>query len=443
MIIHSSRTRGTRARRLTAVLYVYTFLDELILLYPVYALLFADTGLSVSEISSLFIIWSLTGIVLEVPSGVWADAVSRRLLLILAPLPAAAGYALWVAAPSYWAFALGFVLWGVSGAMTSGAFEALAYEELDRLGEAGRYAQIMGRAEVVGLCAVALSTAAAAPVFAVGGYPALGGASVLACLLCAACGMALPEHRSPDARGARVPAAPLDHPDASGDPDGPDAVDAAGGEGDPDGDGGPRGYREVLRAGLAEVRGSRSVRRALLLVPATATIWGSLEEYVALLVEGIGVPAPAVPLWVLLVWAGVTAGGLLAGAGRRMTSRAFAAVLALAALALGGGAAVARPGGLVLVAAAFCVFQMATLVADARLQDRITGPSRATVTSLANLVTELATVLVYGVYAALSVFAGHGVIFALFAVPYLVVALVMTCDAKARKKERMRRGVTP
>lgn len=99
-------------RRLTATLYGYAFLDDFVLLYPVYALLFSDTGLSIWQISSLFALWSITGILLEVPSGAWADAVSRRLLLWLGPLLTATGFALWVIVPSYWAFALGFVLWG-------------------------------------------------------------------------------------------------------------------------------------------------------------------------------------------------------------------------------------------------------------------------------------------------------------------------------------------
>ena len=44
---------GTGVRRLTATLYGYAFLDDFVLLYPVYALLFADAGLSTAEISSL------------------------------------------------------------------------------------------------------------------------------------------------------------------------------------------------------------------------------------------------------------------------------------------------------------------------------------------------------------------------------------------------------
>ncbi len=88
-----------------------------------------------------------------------ADATSRRALLVVAPLLAGAGFALWVAAPSYWAFALGFVLWGAHGALQSGAFEALLYEELDRLGGADRFGALLGRATAAATAAVAAAVA--------------------------------------------------------------------------------------------------------------------------------------------------------------------------------------------------------------------------------------------------------------------------------------------
>ena len=392
MIISPSCKPDTPTKRLAATLYGYAFFDEFVLLYPVYALLFAETGLSISGISSLFIIWSVTGMVLEVPSGVWADAVSRRVLLAAGPLLGAAGFALWVLVPSYWAFAAGFVLWGIRGALQSGAMEALVYEELDRLGAAGSYAKTMGRARAAGLVAVMTAIAAAGPVFAAGGYRVVGAASVLACLGTAAIGMAFPEHRS----GQRSD------------------------EGED-----PPGYAATLRAGLNEARTDAHVRGALLLVPAVPAVWGALDEYVPLLARDTGVSASAVPLLVLLVWAGVTIGGLLAGVGQRMTPKTSAATLAFAALALGAGAISGLPTGFVLVAVAFGVFQMTSVVVDARLQERITGPSRATVTSLAGLGTELATVVVYGAYAAASTLTSHGIIFALFAVPYVVIALRM------------------
>jgi MFS family permease len=330
----------------------------------------------------------------------------------VAPLLSAAGFALWIAIPSYWAFAAGFVLWGAAGALQSGAMEALVYEELDRSGAAERYAKTMGRAHAAGVGAVMAATALAGPVLSAGGYVAVGVGSVLAELACAAIALAFPEHRS---RGGphEVSGEPRSSGDATTDTEQP----------------GP-GYLHALRSGLHEARTNRSVRRALVLVPAVTAVWGGLEEYDPLLAQSTGVSARTVPLLVLLVSAGATVGGLLAAAGQRMSGRAFAGTLAAGAVALAAGALSGRPAGFVLVAAAFCVFQLASVVADARLQATITGPSRATVTSLAGLGTELVTILVFGSYAAMSTVAGHGTIFALFAVPYLAVAAVLAAGSR-------------
>ncbi|WP_146765367.1 MFS transporter, partial [Micromonospora saelicesensis] len=205
MILIASRVPEPAVRRLTATLYGYSFLSDLVLLYPLYVVFFADTGLSVGQIASLFVIWSAAGILFEVPSGAWADVLSRRLLLCLAPLAAAAGFALWVLLPSYPAFAVGFLLWGAGGALVSGALEALVWTELDRLGAVGRYARVLGRARTAGVLGVVVSGVLAGPVLAVGGYPVVGAASVLACLLATIVATRFPEHRAPAA--VRVPVA--------------------------------------------------------------------------------------------------------------------------------------------------------------------------------------------------------------------------------------------
>ncbi|MCX4760578.1 MFS transporter [Streptomyces sp. NBC_01275] len=357
------------------------------LLYPVYALLFADTGLSVWQISSLFVLWSLTGVLLEVPSGAWADAVSRRLLLWLGPLLGGAGFALWVLVPSYGTFAAGFALWGVRGALSSGALEALVYEELELLGAADRYARVTGRAHAVGQVAVMAATALAGPVLAVGGYPAVGAASVLACLLCAATATRFPEHHRPSGAG--------------------------------------EGWAATLRGGLADARRDRSVRGALLLVPAVTAVWGALDEYTSLLVREVGVPDTAVPYLLAPIWVCVTAGSLLSGAAEHLGRTGFAALLAVSAVALAAGGACGTPAGIGLVALAFGGFQLATVLADVRLQQRIEGGGRATLTSVASLGTEAVTIGVYGAYGALGSAFAHGTVFALCAVPYLVTALVV------------------
>jgi MFS family permease len=395
-------------RRLVAALYAYAFLDEFVLLYPLYALLFTDAGLSPVQVSVLFVLWSGTGIVLEVPSGALADAVSRRALLVLAPLVGAAGYALWVTVPSFWAFAAGFVLWGVRGALVSGSLEALAYEELDARGAAGQYARVLGRSHSAGVLAVVLATALAAPAFGAGGYRLLGAGSVAAGLLASGAALLLPEQRrARDDRDARADR------DAG---DGRDAGDAASSE---------LGYLAALRDGLREVHRAPAVRRAVLLVPAVTALWGSLEEYTSLLVRGTGVATGEVPWWELVLWGGAGIGGLLAGRAAGLSARALAVVVAAGGVLLATGAAGGGTAGIAVVAAGFGALQLAGVVVGAWLQDAVTGPARATVTSVASLAAELVAVAVYVVYGVLAGPLGHARTFALLGLVYLPVAAWM------------------
>ncbi len=388
-------------RRLVTALYAYAFLDEFVLLYPLYALLFTDTGLDAAQVSALFVLWSATVVALEVPSGALADTLSRRAMLVAAPLLGAAGWALWVAAPSFWAFAAGFVLWGTRSALVSGAFEALAYEELAVHGAAGDYARVLGRSTTAGVVAVVLATALAAPAFTLGGYPLLGAASVVASLLAAVAALLLPEHRGSVAVAGPGPAGQV----TSG----------------PDDDEG--GYLETLRAGLREARGAPAVRRAVLLVPAVTAVWGSLEEYTSLLIRDTGVPTAQVPWWELVLWAGVAAGGLLAGRAAGLSARGLAAVVAGAGLLLAAGSVGGVTAGVVAVALAFGALQLSGVVVGAWLQDAVTGRARATVTSVSSLAAELVAVLVFVVYGLLADRYGHGWTFALLGLAYLPVAV--------------------
>ena len=118
-------------------------------------------------------------------------------------------------------------------------------------------------------------------------------------------------------------------------------------------------------------------------------------------------------------------GSLLAERAGALSARAMGAVVATAGAVMAAGALSGTTAGFALLGLAFLVFQMADVVADARLQSAITGTSRATVTSLAGLGTGVATLMMYAAYGAASRHTGHGLLFALFAVPYLGVALAL------------------
>lgn len=252
-------------------MYALRVCDEGVLFFPVYALLFADAGLSAAQISSLFVLWSVVTMALEVPSGAWADVYSRRRLLALAALLRAVGFALWTLVPSYWAFAAGFVLWGVRSALSSGTRDALLYDELAALGATDRYAAISGRAATVATAANLCATALAAPALALGGFPLVGAASVAVCLGSAAVALSFPARP----RGATT-------------------------------DGGFTEYLATLRAGLAEVRRHTRVRHAALIAAAVPALT-ALDEYLPLLARTMVDRAEAVPL---RVYAGYALGSV-------------------------------------------------------------------------------------------------------------------------------------
>lgn len=107
--------------------------------YPVFAVFFTDMGLSVAQFLWLNAIWALTIVVCEVPSGVLADLLGRRKLVIFSALSMAVEMLLLIVAPEgagWWLFgvcAVNRVLSGLAEAAASGADEALAYDSLKQL----------------------------------------------------------------------------------------------------------------------------------------------------------------------------------------------------------------------------------------------------------------------------------------------------------------------
>ncbi len=368
-------------------------LADAVPLYPLYALLFADTGLSAAEISALFALWSFMGVVAEVPSGALADRFGRRTAIVLAGVLQAAGYAMWIALPGFPGFAAGFALWGLGGAMASGAFEALLYDGLAAAGEADRYAGVLGRVEAAALAVQVPIAGAATVLFAAGGYTLAGIVSVGTSLAAAAVAATLP--------GVR-----------------PEREDD-----------GELGYLATLRAGVAEAAGSPPVRAAVLGV-AGLTAFDGLEEYFPLLAADWGVPTEAIPLALLAVPLAGALGAALGGRAALLGSGGMTLMLLVASAALGAAGVLAHPAGLVGVTVFYGLYRLAVVIADARLQQRIDGPARATVTSVAGLATDLAAMVLYSAWAA-------GGLALVTALAVLAALLVPGRVGPARRRARM------
>jgi MFS family permease len=349
----------------------WAFVADAVPLYALYALLFAATGLSDAEISALLALWTAVAVLAEVPSGALADRVSRRGVLVAAGVLQAAGFALWVAVPGVPAFAAGFVLWGLGGSLASGAFEALLHDGLAAAGAESQFARVLGWVTAAGQVAQLPAAVAAAALFSLGGFALVGWVSVGCCLAGAALAARLPEARGGPADG--------------------DAADGgAGGEAD--------GYLATLRAGLAEAAARPAVRAAVLAVAVLSGL-DAVEELFPLLAEDWGVAVGLVPLALLGIPLAGAAGAALGGPASRLRPRALGAVLAAAGLGFAAADAVHRPAGLVVVALAYGLYRMVLVVVEARLQERIEGPARATVTSVAGLGLELAALVTLAAWA--------------------------------------------
>ena len=327
-------------------------LADAVPLYPLYALLFADTGLSAADISALFALWSFMGVVAEVPSGALADRFGRRAAVVAAGILQAAGYLTWIALPGFPGFAAGFVLWGLGAAMASGAFEALLYDGLAAAGEADRYARVLGRVEAAGLAVQVPIAGAATALFAAGGYTLAGVVSVATSLGAAAVAATLPDVR-------------------------PGAVRA--------GEAGELGYLATLRAGVDEAAGSPPVRAAVLGV-AAITAFDGLEEYFPLLAAEWGVPTEVIPTALVAIPLAGALGAALGGRAALLGPVGITLMLLAAVGSLAAAGLVAHPAGIVGVTIFYGLYRLAVVIADTRLQERIDGPARATdVTVLALL----------------------------------------------------------
>ncbi len=329
-----------------------------------------DSGLSDAEISALFALWSAVGIVAEVPSGALADRFGRRTALVVGALVQALGYASWVLFPEFPGFAAGFVLWGLGGALASGAQEALLHDGLVAAGAAQHYARVQGWVGVAGLVVQVPTAGIATALFVAGGYPAAGWASVATCL-----GTAVLAARLPEEPGNRPPPA-LSSEDG--------AADAS--------------YLATLREGVADVLARPALLGAVL---AFGLLYGldAFEEYFPLVARDLRVSTALVPVALLAVPLVGAVGAALGGQANRLGAGALAIVLATGAALLAGAAAVPNPVALVGVALYYGLYRTVLVVADARLQERITGPARATVTSTANVVAELPSFAVYAAWA--------------------------------------------
>jgi len=107
-------------------------------------------GLSPFQLILIGVFQGATVVLTEVPAGVLADTVSRRLSLVVAHVVMGAGMALTGVVSAFWLVVVSQCLWGLGWAFSSGADVAWITDELDRRDVIDRVLVAQGRHELLG-----------------------------------------------------------------------------------------------------------------------------------------------------------------------------------------------------------------------------------------------------------------------------------------------------
>ncbi len=115
----------------------------------IFTLYYLNFSLSFSQISVLLIFAMITTLILEVPSGAFADLYGRKVSMFIGVLFLAFGLSIAALFSTFKIFMIAAIVFGVGMAFISGAYNALIYDSLKKLGREKEYLKITTKEETI------------------------------------------------------------------------------------------------------------------------------------------------------------------------------------------------------------------------------------------------------------------------------------------------------
>ncbi len=137
-------------KRNLSALYVVKVAKWMNLIMPVVVLFYKSNGMSMQDIFTLQAVYSVTLMVLEIPTGYFADTAGRKTSIFVGSLFGFTGYLIYSASAGFWQFALAETILGVGMSLISGADSAMLYDSLASAGATGKYTRYEGRMTSIG-----------------------------------------------------------------------------------------------------------------------------------------------------------------------------------------------------------------------------------------------------------------------------------------------------
>ncbi len=332
-------------KKTLAAFYFNCGFREIIPIYPLYAIMFGEHGISPFELSVLFAAWAATGLVLEIPSGALADRFSRKWLIVLSGFFKSAAFLSWFLWQEFSGYLGGFVLWAIGSSIRSGAWEALLFDLMKLWGETQRFPATFGKIRAMATAGVAAGEVSGGFLI-VSGYDLVLLVSMTIPLIATIPFMLWVANVQGHDRSTRST------------------------------------YLTVLKTGLSESVHNRAVLYILLLSSMVIMIFAVYDEYVTPTLREKGFSLQWVAFLGALVYLSQSAGMMAAGIFQhtslsRILLTMTGAGFILMSTALSNGAMLVL--GMCLC---FCIFGLCSALFGASLQHVIQSESRSTVTSI-------------------------------------------------------------
>ncbi|MDX9696707.1 MAG: MFS transporter [Bacteroidales bacterium] len=131
-------------------LYLIKIAHWFMLFMPIVVLFYEDNGLEMRHVFILQAIYSVSIVVLEIPSGFLADAMGRKKTIIIGTVLGTLGFATYSFSYGFIGFLIAEIILGIGQSLISGADSALLYDTLLESGKKEKYIKYEGRLISVG-----------------------------------------------------------------------------------------------------------------------------------------------------------------------------------------------------------------------------------------------------------------------------------------------------
>jgi MFS family permease len=138
-------------------LYAIRFFYNLIPAYVIERLFWEARGMSIQMVVYTEIIFALTVVLLEVPTGIMADKWGRKHMMILCAFLGCIEFLLLLYAEEFWHFALVVFLAAIGMSASSGAETALLYDSLLAEGKESSFEKYLGRLQAVDIISITIA----------------------------------------------------------------------------------------------------------------------------------------------------------------------------------------------------------------------------------------------------------------------------------------------